>query len=376
MSALSIAFADFGSLQYDVDTPLARPIAGSESALCYLAVELAQRGHRVVILNNAPAHRVVSGVEMLPRKSIPDDYLRQAGLDALVVLNGPAEACVLRDELPPRTVLAMWTGHDCDIAAIADLAKPEICRGWQKIVCVSDWHRRRYLDVFRADPKQIEVRRNAIGPRFESLFADAADLRRRKLRPWRLAYTSTPFRGLDVLLDVFPQLSGDCRLAIYSSMRIYDLEREDARFAALYDKARQMPRVAYVGSVPQPELARALTEVSILSYPNTYPETSCIAVMEALAAGALVVTSDLGALPETTMGLAELVPNHQAVGLQEFHRRYLQRLQSALDAIDADPQHAAERLYAQAQAMNAGHTWRVRAAEWEAMIAAWRAGPG
>ena len=59
MSALSIAFADFGALQYDVDTPLARPIAGSESALCYLAVELAQRGHRVVILNNAPAHRVV-----------------------------------------------------------------------------------------------------------------------------------------------------------------------------------------------------------------------------------------------------------------------------------------------------------------------------
>jgi glycosyltransferase involved in cell wall biosynthesis len=318
----------------------------------------------------------VAGVEMLPRKSIPDDYLRQACFDALVVLNGPAEACALRDELPVRTALAMWTGHDCDIAAIADLAKPEICRGWQKIVCVSEWHRRRYLDVFRADPDQVEVRRNAIGPRFESLFADAADLRRRKLRPARLAYTSTPFRGLDVLLEVFPHLSRDCRLAIYSSMRIYDLEREDARFAGLYDKARQMPNVSYVGSVPQPQLAKALTEVSILSYPSTYPETSCIAVMEGLAAGALVVTSDLGALPETTMGLAKLVPNHQTVGLEQFHRRYLQQLRAALDAIDADPERAAERLYAQTQTMNAGHTWRVRAAEWEAMIGGWRAERG
>ncbi|MBV8534670.1 MAG: glycosyltransferase family 4 protein [Alphaproteobacteria bacterium] len=372
MSALSVAFADFGALEYDVTTPWARPVGGSESALCYLAIELARRGHRVVVLNNAPAQRIVSGVEMLPRKSIPDDYLRQTGFDALVVLNGPAEAYVLRHELPPRTVLAMWTGHDCDIAAIADLAQPEIRRGWEKIVCVSEWHRRRYLDVFHAEPKQVEVRRNAIGPRFESLFVDAADLRRRKLRPLRLAYTSTPFRGLDVLLDVFPHLSGDCRLAIYSSMRIYGLAPDDARFGGLYDKARQMPRVSYIGAVPQPELANALTGVSILSYPNTYPETSCIAVMEALAAGARVVTSDLGALPETTMGLAELVPNHQSVGLDEFRRGYLARLQSALAAIEADPQGAGERAYAQAQTLNAGHTWRVRAAEWEAMIARWR----
>ena len=376
MSTLSIAFADFGALQYDVETPLARPMAGSESGLCYLAVELARRGHRVVALNNAPAHRVVAGVEMLPRKTIPDDYLRQAGFDALIVLNGPAEACVLRHELPARTVLAMWTGHDCDIAAIAELAKPEICRGWEKIVCVSGWHRQRYLDVFRATPGQVEVRRNAIGPRFESLFADVADLRRRKLRPPRLAYTSTPFRGLDVLLDVFPRLSGERHLAIYSSMRIYDLAADDARFAGLYDKARQMPGVTYIGSVPQPELAKALTEVSILSYPNTYPETSCIAVMEALAAGALVVTSDLGALPETTMGLAELVPNHHAVGLEEFRRGYLARLQSALDRIQAEPDAAAERLYAQTLTLNAGHTWRVRAAEWEAMIARWRSERG
>lgn len=373
MTALSIAFADFGALPYDVSTPAVRPMGGSESGLCYLAVELAKRGHRVVLLNNAPARGVISGVEMLPRASIADDYLRTAGHDALVVLNGPAEASVLRHELPSETTLAMWTQHDCDIDAIADLGRPEVRDGWHKIVCVSDWHRRRYLDVFKAHPDRIEVRRNAIGPFFESLFADLGDLQRRKAGARRLAYTSTPFRGLDVLVDVFPGLVGDCRLEIYSSMAVYNLAQDDARFAALYERARRTPRVAYVGAIPQPDLARAMAQVSILSYPSTYPETSCIAVLEALAAGALVVTSDLGALPETTMALGELVPNHQAVGLDEFRGQYLARLQATLTAAATDPRGFDERLYGQTKIVNSGHTWRVRAAEWEAMIGRWRA---
>jgi glycosyltransferase involved in cell wall biosynthesis len=341
--------------------------------MCYLAVELAKRGHHVVLLNNSPARGNISGVEMLPRKSIADDYLRTAGHDALIVLNGPAEACALRHELAPKTVLAMWTQHDCDIPAITDLGKPEIRDGWDKIVCVSDWHRQRYLDVFKAHPDRVEVRRNAISPFFEALFADIDDLRRHKAGPRRLAYTSTPFRGLDVLVHVFPRLAGDCHLEIYSSMRVYGLAQEDVRFAALYERARQTLRVSYVGSVPQPDLARAMAEISILSYPNTYPETSCISVLEALAAGALVVTSDLGALPETTLGRGELVPNHQAIGLEEFSRQYLARLQAVLDSAAADPRGFDERLYEQTKIVNAEHTWRVRAAEWEAMIARWRA---
>jgi hypothetical protein len=106
-----------------------------------------------------------------------------------------------------------------------------------------------------------------------------------------------------VLLDLFPRIRArvpDAELEVFSSMRVYGLSEADDKkqFEALYKKAEQ-PGVTLAGTVPQFELAARLQQARVLAYPNHYAETFCIAAAEAQAAGCPVVTSALGALPET-----------------------------------------------------------------------------
>ena len=66
--------------------------------------------------------------------------------------------------------------------------------------------------------------------------------------------------------------------------------------------------IVYRGSISNEELRAELPEFDIFAYPCTFEETSCIAVIEALSAGLSVITSNIGALPETTEGWATMYP--------------------------------------------------------------------
>src|SRR4051812_46722794 len=110
---LSLCFLDPIDWDYDVDTPTRRPFGGSQSALCYLAIELAKLGHAVTLLSNTSKPGTVSGVTCLNVKVPLPDFFIQNNFDAVIVLNGPAEFSSLRWDLPSSTMLLMWTQLSC-----------------------------------------------------------------------------------------------------------------------------------------------------------------------------------------------------------------------------------------------------------------------
>ncbi len=97
------------------------------------------------------------------------------------------------------------------------------------------------------------------------------------------------------------------RLKVFSSLKVSQVTEDRDEWEPLYRRCAETAEVEYVGSLTQPELARELRSINILAYPNTFAETSCISVMEALASGGFVVTSNWGYLPETTAGFAHLI---------------------------------------------------------------------
>jgi glycosyltransferase involved in cell wall biosynthesis len=99
-------------------------------------------------------------------------------------------------------------------------------------------------------------------------------------------------------------MSEDAELHIYSSMGLYGMT--DDPYEKLYARARAMPGVTYHGLKSNTEVRDALTGMDFLAYPATWQETSCLSVIEAMAAGVQVICPALGALPETTAGFAAL----------------------------------------------------------------------
>lgn len=195
----------------------------------------------------------------------------------------------------PRLV---WIHHDINQAYMQWCKDKTLVDSVACFVFVSYWQRERYLSAFGLPHERCVVLHNAtdVGP----------DLRSWEAGPvWRCAYTSTPFRGLSVLLDAWERLApSGAELNIWSSMKLY--RSDDGPYIHLFERAQSMPGVIYHGIVPNHELRAALRTVHFLTYPSTFAETSCLAVIEAMAAGCRVIVPSLGALPETTCGYAHI----------------------------------------------------------------------
>jgi glycosyltransferase involved in cell wall biosynthesis len=180
-------------------------------------------------------------------------------------------------------------------------------KSWSGFAFVSNWQLEHFASTFWIDRNKSRVMRNAASPAFvNDLQADPWFVTE---QPPTLFYTSTPFRGLDVLLQAFPMIRAaipGTRLRVFSSMGVYQIRPEEDEYQSLYRLSQTVDGIEYVGSVGQSQLARELAGTAALAYPSTFAETSCIAAIEAMALGAAVFITRLGALPETTGGLASV----------------------------------------------------------------------
>jgi glycosyltransferase involved in cell wall biosynthesis len=301
-------------------------------------------------------------------------------LDAFVVLNSAGRARALRSALTPKTRLILWTGHAHDQPAMEALHDAADRQAYDGVALVSEWQRQKYVRHFGLAPERTVVLRNGIAPAFQGLFPEGTSILAQKARPPVLVYTSTPYRGLDLLLAAFPQIRQavpGTTLKIFSSMKVYQIpdSEEQARFGSLYEQCRATEGVEYVGSVSQPEMAAQLRSAAVLAYPNTYPETSCIAVLEAMAAGCGVVTSDRAALPETTAGFARLIPleGDRETYLHHFVEATVQVLRQGAgpEAVEVE-----SHLRRQVTYVNQTSTWSTLAEQWVQWLGRLRPGAG
>jgi UDP-glucose:(glucosyl)LPS alpha-1,2-glucosyltransferase len=174
---------------------------------------------------------------------------------------------------------------------------------FHKLVFISNWQYQRYQLVHGLpyDKKSI-ILETGITPAPE----DVLSLKDKD--KIRITYTSTPQRGLRILIPVFKHLAEkhpDIHLDVFSSFKIYGWDDEDNKpeYQSMYEEIRNHPQMTYHGFVPNEELKSYLNTAHIFAYPCVHLETSCRAMLEAMSAGLVCVHPNYGALPETSGSL-------------------------------------------------------------------------
>jgi len=346
---MKILFICLSTLKFDVTTPLSVPLGGTESAISYLAPELVKLGHDVTLMCNTMFDGEQLGVKHTP---VSDDKALFESLDPdFIILTSAPQAAPAIQATAPRAKIILWNHMRPDQPAMQHFFKKEAAQAIHRTVFVSQSQQDAFAKVFpfKEFPWPFEkIIENAIAPAFENMFSSAQQILETK--KCRGAYTSTPFRGLGILSQI-----KELPISVFSSMAVY--QGDDSSFKEMYANVKANDCIEMCGSVSQPELAKHLRDVSFLVYPSIFTECHSIAILEAMAAGLKVVTTD-AASPQT-----EFIDSMSLAGATVDE--YAALLRKNINRFRAHPEAWAEQMWKQVQYINAEFTWAKRACEWD-----------
>jgi UDP-glucose:(glucosyl)LPS alpha-1,2-glucosyltransferase len=168
--------------------------------------------------------------------------------------------------------------------------------GWSKfnlLVFVSNWQADAYISHYNIPPSKTIVMLNAINP------IESHEKPKDKIR---LAYWSTPHRGLEILVPVFEDLVKryeNIELHTYASFGLYGWEERDQPYKPLFDRMDEHPAIFRHPTTSNMQLREELKNYHILAFPSIWKESSCLVLQEAMSAKMLCVHPNLAALWET-----------------------------------------------------------------------------
>lgn len=183
----------------------------------------------------------------------------------------------------------------------------------------------------------------------------------------KLIYHTTPHRGLELLVPVFEKLCeyhNHIHLDVYSSFEIYGWKQRDDQYRNLFARIAKHPQMTYHGYQPNEVIREALCKAHIYAYPNIWPETSCISVLEAMSAGVQVVAPNFSALPETCANFATMYNWH------EDYNKHANVFAFVLNNVIRDYRMESNqnKLRFQKIYYDNFYNWNLRAAQWNAFV--------
>jgi glycosyltransferase involved in cell wall biosynthesis len=259
-------------------------IGGSETAIVWLGRELTQQGWKVTVYNSCGNDAgEFDGVTY-------KNYWEMNWQDEFNVF--VAWRCPEVYDLEINAKLKAVDVHD--VMSPADFDEDRL-KQIDKILVKTEYHKTLYPSV---PDEKFEVISNGI-----DLNRFKGDVKRQK---HKFVYSSTPNRGLDIVLKHWPTIKEalpEAELHVfYGWNTFYALEKGNPASVKWMKKVQAMmdqDGVVGHGRVGQDELAKVMMSSDAWLYPTYFEEINCITALENQAAGCIPLVTNYAALTET-----------------------------------------------------------------------------
>ena len=274
--------------------------------------------------------------------------------DINLILNNANPELIEKDKIN-----VLWMHHFVNQKEAKNLGSRDFINKIDWIVYNSNWNLEQHIKYFNVPKNKTIVIRNAI---------EKISFEEKPSNKISLIYHTTPWRGLKILLKVFKNLNlENVELDVCSSTIIYG-KKFDAvlgkKYEDLFNDCKNTKNVNYFGFLKNNKIIEKLKKVHIFAHPSIWPETSCIAAIESLAAGCEVVTTNLGALSETCSPFGKIINFEKRP--EDLEIKYSEALLESIKNFWSNE--TQNKLKSQREIINNTYSWDVRSKEWESFF--------
>lgn len=261
------------------------------------------------------------------------------------------------EQIQSNKINVVWQHLNTNEEVCYGMKDPSFVDAVDYFVFVSHWQFAKFKQEYQVPAYKSVIIRNAVEP--------ISYVEKTKNGKLKLVYTSTPWRGLDVILKSLMILDrDDLELDVFSSTKIYGEHFEKitkGQFDWLFDHARNQKNVNFYEYQPNDVVRNCVQQAHIFPYPSTFEETSCLSAIEAASAGCRILTTNLGALPETCNDWADYIPH--GPNRDVLANRFAVELEKTVNTYWTDQ--VQEHLKNQSRHYHQYWSWQRRAQEWQ-----------
>ena len=307
---------DENSLNGTIQDGKPKGIGGSETQAILVCRELARLGYRVKIFNKCrEQHMDREGfdVEYIPFDKF-GEYSKEIHYDFFI-----ASRYLDCFDIPFSSGRNFAMVHDVFLIMNHknphDVKKDRI----EKYFCLSNRHKQFVHEYHNIPLDQITVTSNGLD---FTRFDDKVVVKNRH----QMIYSSSPDRGLELLLSLFPKVKAQVPEATLDIFYGFENFKDKEYVSKLMSVIQNTPGVTYHGRVGQDELADAFLQSTIWAYPTWFQETYCITALESMISKCVPVTSDYWGLIDTVKDGGIMLPmydDHNTVFKPEYQDRWI-----------------------------------------------------